>query len=125
MTLKFCFDEKMREIESFFLATAVVAAAISVLEVWVGMRGPGRAPGWALLLFAVMGAFGVLNAVIGSFGGLTIRTVTAFALSAFYLYVGMNPAAPKGAFDALAVIGLLKLASVFLATAFVLPRLKM
>jgi hypothetical protein len=114
----------MRELESFFLATAVVASAIAILEIWVGMRGPGRAPGWALLVFAVMGAFGVLNAIIGSFDGVTIRTVTSFALSAFYMYVGMNPTAPAGAFNALAVLGILKLASVFLATAIVLPRLK-
>lgn len=114
----------MSALSSFFLATVVVASAIAALEIWVGMRGPKRAPGWALLLFAVMGAFGVISAVIGSFGGLSLRAVFSFVLSAFYLYIGMNPNASKTAFDALAVIGILKLASVFLAAALVLPQLK-
>jgi hypothetical protein len=114
----------MAELRSFFLATVIVAAAIAGLEIWVGLKGPNKAPGWALLLFAVMGAFGVISAVIGSFGGLSLRTFFSFVLSAFYLYVGMSPGAPKGAFDALAVLGILKLASVFLAAALVLPQLK-
>lgn len=114
----------MRGLESFFIATVLVAAAIAALEIWVGVRGPTRAPGWALLLFAVIGAFGVLNAVIASFDGVTIRALASFAISAFYLYVGLNPRATKGAFDLLAVLGFLKLASVFLAAALVIPQLQ-
>ena len=114
----------MNELGSFFLATVVVAAAVASLEIWVGMKGPGKAPGWALLLFAVMGAFGVISAVIGSFGGLSLRMFFSFVLSAFYLYIGMNPTAPAGAFNALAVLGILKLASIFLAAAVVIPKLR-
>ena len=55
---------------------------------------------------------------------LSLIYATAFALSAFYLYVGMNPRATKGAFDLLAVLGILKLASIFLAAAVVIPKLK-
>jgi hypothetical protein len=106
-----------------FFVTLALALAIAALEIRTGMRGPDKAEGWELAFFTVLGAMGLVAAAVTLAGRVSPRPVVSAALSAFYVYVGLKGrAAPKQAFDALAVLGILKFASVALAVAVLGPR---
>lgn len=106
-----------------FFATLALALAIAAIEIRTGIRGPDKVEGWELAFFTILGAIGLVVAAVSIYSRPSLRPALSAVLSAFYLYIGTKGrTAPKQAFDVLAVLGILKFASVALAAAVVGPK---